>query len=261
MLEFMGILALLWFGAAPLAVYRGTRAATDPTIEALDPERLEQQVLLHLEDGITALEALGFRAEAFLRLPDVYSNVDNHLVLLTRREVGDMAIVTAMRNREADAARRMLFVSFCTRLDTQRSVETFNADTPSAFRVPVGRIAVQTPHIRDVARLYRLHHFILRHRARIGEHERGLIFPEGEAPAYLAETLRRSHDEQVAAGLMRLDAARDAYRPTLRGAYEMSWKLMWPTVALRRQSIEREGRAIEAAMLRAEKAQPVAEKG
>jgi hypothetical protein len=45
---------------------------------------------------------------------------------------------------------------------------------------------------------------------------------------YIAKVVVESYEEQVKFGRMRLDATEGVYRPTLVGAYCMTWPLLWP---------------------------------
>ena len=50
---------------------------------------------------------------------------------------------------------------------------------------------------------------------------------------------------QVQAGRMRLDAAAGVYRPTLKGAYLMTWGLMWPMKAVRQWQMRNRSQALQ----------------
>ena len=44
---------------------------------------------------------------------------------------------------------------------------------------------------------------------------------------------------------MRLDAAAGVYRPTLKGAYLMTWGLMWPMKAVRQWQMRNRSQALQ----------------
>lgn len=251
MLEVLGVLALLYFGGTPLAIYQGSRASMHPRIEALDPEALPPDVLVFLDDSIAAVEALGFQPVGFVRLPDAVPQLDSYLALLTHPVTDDKAMVTAILVRGNDGAvtRKTLYTEFSARFASGRTFQTLNADTPGAFRPLPHERKLQAPHVRDLARLYRLHRYHIERLGDLAADDHPVRFTETDIAGYLSAELIRDYDEQVALGLFRRDEGAQVYRPTLRGAYEMAWKALWPGSALRREALDREGRAIEARML------------
>lgn len=252
MVEVLGVVALLYFGGAPLAVYRCSRAAMHPTIVAFDPADVPADVLIYLDDAVAALEGEGFTPAGFFHMPDAFPQLDAFVGLLVHPERGDAALTSAILVRGADSGaptRQTLFTEFATRMNSGRVFETVNAESPSAFRPLPHESKLQTPHQRDPARLYRIHRW---HVERLGQlrHDEAPEMPTVDDPeAFLRAALTNDYEQQVSTGMFWRDEAAGVYRPTLRGAYDMAWRVLWPASMLRRDALEREGRALEARIL------------
>ncbi len=60
-----------------------------------------------------------------------------------------------------------------------------------------------------------------------------ITYKEGEATSYLSRVLVEDYERQVRFGRLRLDSASGVYRPTIIGAYLMTWGLLWPIKPIR----------------------------
>lgn len=252
-MELLGILALIWLGGAPLAAYAGARPTIDPQVLLLDPERVDPAILSFMDDNLRAMERLGFVVEAFLHLPDAYPSVESWLALLTRREVGDMAMVAAITNPGAIPARRVLYAEFCTRYLSGRTVNTLNAETLGALRLAPQESRVQAPQVKDIARLYRLHGYHQREILGVSDDEIPAVFPEGSAVHFIADLLRRTHEGQESIGLLRRDNTAGRFVPTPLGACEMGFRVTPPLSLLRAAAVRHRAKLLLEAMERDEK--------
>jgi hypothetical protein len=85
------------------------------------------------------------------------------------------------------------------------------------------------------------------HRARADRKwpgRRGVIPPDGNAADYLHAEVQRDMKRLEVAGYKYLDPDANAYRMTIKGAYIMTWRLLWPLkpmrFAARRRKADRE---------------------
>jgi hypothetical protein len=97
------------------------------------------------------------------------------------------------------------------------------------------------PMIADSAKLYSLHQSHLKKHQ--GTSMKFLRVDEfrGDMGAYLNCVRREQFNEQVSAGYFYLSEEEGVYRPTLKGAYLMTWRQLEPFKSFARKRIERRG--------------------
>jgi hypothetical protein len=149
-------------------------------------------------------------------------NVNTFVAYLIHRRNGDCGLAVMMATPAGVAAQ---LVEFATRFVDQSSVTTGNSKTPSVFVRPRSKPVYRFPWIQDPVRLYQLHQqLILRDKAGLAKD----VPPPGAEVERLLDGMRREMQDQLAPRILRLDASGNSYRPTLLGAFRMTWKLLFP---------------------------------
>jgi hypothetical protein len=139
------------------------------------------------------------------------------------------------------ATRQVTFTELVTRLGDgdHRGLTTNNSTQPTAFAPVPGRTLHRLPGERDLRRLLRVHRALV---ARAGVPPAPSRLADVGPERLLAESTAREMAAQVAAGY--LVAAGDHYRPTWRGAFTMTWRLLWPIKSLRESQVRRRAAAL-----------------
>ena len=70
------------------------------------------------------------------------------------------------------------------------------------------------------------------------------VYEEGQAEPYLCSVIVESYEEQVGFGWLYLDSAAGVYRPTWKGAFLMTWGLLWPVLAIRKALLRQKEEAL-----------------
>jgi len=182
-------------------------------------------------------------------MPAQVPNVRTYFVMLAHPGEGDKAMVTAMF---ASGNLSTKYVEFSTRFENGRSFDTMNSKVLNAFPPSPGHTRTQVPSVQDPVELYRLHCYVM---ARGGTDGRKIVYGETDALTYLAGVMVESYEKQVKNGILYRDAAGSVYRPTLRGAFWMTWGLLQPMKAFREQAVRSRERQI-LAELRSQAAAP-----
>ncbi|MBV9850180.1 MAG: hypothetical protein JO250_10945 [Armatimonadetes bacterium] len=255
------LLALLWYVGfmylvAPLIVRFNQRMSASPRFEPLDWTRVPPEARQYLIENAGVLEALGFQAAAYVASTGMTANVLPLLIISINRVTGEKAMTAVFYALSQGTARLTArYVEFTTWFADGRSLDTSNNSTARAFASSPDHPLHRFPMVSEPAQLLAVHrrlsqqfeeeienappavtwHFT--HRMAVTGTNRVLPRP-GEEVAELAEVVVASYDRQCHAGRLYLDAAAGAYRPTLRGAYLMTWGLLWPVTVLRR-AVER----------------------
>lgn len=224
-----------YFLGTPLLILFGQKMMADPACEELKMHTLDPQISQFLMDKTNELFEIGFDEPTMLHLPSPVPGVKGYLIMLVNRPAGDKAMVTALVGEAALI--QTWYVEFSTRYVNNQCVDTLNSSELSAFQQGPENIRSQVPSVNDVGELYRLHQFKMKHS---GITARKMLYEPGRAISYLKEyAIKKSYDEQVAKGWLRYDTAENCYRPTIKGAYLMTWGLIQPMKWFRMRAMKR----------------------
>lgn len=198
------------------------------------------------------LTELGFRCLAGVVMPDPLPNVKSIVQLFANESTRDAAMVAAIFAAVPGQQQTLqtFYVEFLTRFDSGQVslVQTNNSQELGSFPELPGEHTVKFPHIEDTARLYRLHQAAVQRFQPTGRRiVRVLDEFHGDVLAYLREAVfRDEYEKAVGIGYLRYDASGRCFRATIRGAYLMTWKELWPIKPIRRALVRRNARRLEA---------------
>jgi hypothetical protein len=243
----LSIIALVYLGG-PLLIFVTQKMKARPRFETLEPSQMPAPVAEYVYSTANALRQAGFVPEAYITLPDAVPNVRAYLIMLTNREAGDKAMVTVLLGHVEGQAEGLTnaYTEFSTRFASGRTVDTMNSRDLSAFPKLPHEYKTQLPHVLDPIQLYDIHCHVMAHHAGIAPNDRKIVYDEGQAIPYLTEVFARSYEEQTAAGILYRTSGGDdeVYRPTWRGAFGMTWGLLFPFLNLRRMQRAAHGNKI-----------------
>lgn len=224
----------------PLVVWRTQTMDADPPVERLEIGAVTPDGRAFLEKASGELGEVGFRVLGVFRVGaarSVKSVTTTTLVLHEDADgVGAVAALveaTGPTLSEAQRARfRQLHVEIAVRFEDGSSISVSNAPTLSVFARPPERVAYVLRGVSDATQLVELHRRLVRH-------DRAGRRPETQPDApeeRLRRSLRRELESQLAPSYLRRDG--DVFRPTLKGAALMVWKLLppWKNVLLAREA-------------------------
>lgn len=231
----VGFVAVYFLGT-PLLILLGQKMSANPACEELQMHSLDPKLAEFLMEKTTTLYELGFDEPTLIHLPSPVAGVKGYLIMLVNRPAGDKVMVTALVS-DATPGIQTWYVEFSTRYVTNQCVDTLNSSELSAFQQGPENIRSQVPSVTDVNELYRLHQYQMK---TSGISARKMLYEPGQAVAYLKEyALKKSYEEQVAKGWLRYDADDDCYRPTIKGAYLMTWGQLHPMKWFRIQAMKK----------------------
>jgi hypothetical protein len=221
---------------------------------ALDHASLPKEAALKFQTVTDQLRPAGFEPVTGLAIPNQPSNVRSIVLFLVNRRALDYGYATMMYSGDSEAANAekpaaqprgdfsVEFVShfrYGVRLRTNNSNTDLRAVSPRGNQPPS-----QFPMVMNAGRLYRLHQGLV---ARSGMRDKVFRLDDefhGDAVAAVATFMVEAFAEGVGPGYMYLSAADKTFRPTWKGAFLMTWKLMWPMTTIRRAAREREARRL-----------------
>jgi hypothetical protein len=126
------------------------------------------------------------------------------------------------------------YVEFVRRYDDGIVVQTNNSSELSSFKRMPAEFTTKFWEIRDIRRLNRLHRVLSDRFRERGQPVNQLDTKyEGDALRYVAQAvLEDTFRDQVGTGYLAEDP--NGFRPTLKGAWIMAWKELWPIKSIRR---------------------------
>ena len=169
-------------------------------------------------------------------MPQPASGVTAFYLVMANRPNKDYVLATVMYGRsrapgeDGKEVTRLAAaqIEFFSRFRDGSQVCTDNGkDVPGFPSGPMSSVA-KFPMIEDAVKLYRVHRALLeKHQGTSTKFLRVDEF-QGDVGAYLGQVVREQLDEKVTAGYFYFSEEEGVYRPTLKGAYLMTWRQLQP---------------------------------
>ncbi|NLY02716.1 MAG: hypothetical protein GXY83_42225 [Rhodopirellula sp.] len=227
---------------APFLIGCTLRFRTPAEVVPIDPRRepLPDSVRQYFDQAYHALTDAGFELVGVMALPSLLPNVQSLLALYANRAACDMAMSTFI---VAEGGRMQArYVEFVTRFSDGVVVQTNNSNQLGSFKPLPGQHTLQFWDVQDFAYLYQLHRLAVDRFRRSGQPVFRLDSEfGGDAAEFVSRVaLEESFEEQIGTGYLVRTA--NGYRPSVKGAWLMSWQELWPWKAVRRWQTGRRAR-------------------
>ena len=257
-------LALIYIGL-PLLTLFSHKIQARPQFVPIDPSDVPPEVTRYFSTVVPELEKEGFHVSASLGMPNLMPNLRTFLVMLINRSAGDKALVTVIYSTNPAAPSTTMYVEFSTRFDSGEMFDTLNVKTLGAFQYAPQETKTRLPSVQDPRLLYQIHRWVMSRKKPAGSK---VTYRENEAINYLTRAVIEECEGQVRFGRLKLqsegaypsaplppvvpgnekfNSGGAVYRPTVKGAFLMTWGLMWPISWIRKALMK----AREQAILRA----------
>jgi hypothetical protein len=217
----------------------------NPEIKVVDFDEMESYIADKINAYCIELEKLGFEAIELFCLPDLMSNPVGPFAILLNEQGKTWAMVVFMKSDTAGT----FHIEFCTEFFDESELCTNNSTQLTSFAKAYRKEVFQFPKQDDIGLMYAAHKHL------INTHFGGrsaVLNGVGNEQEYLEASFIKDFVKQAELGYYYLDRSGTKYRPTLKGAILMTWKLIWPIGAFRKllrsinaQNILREIRATE----------------
>jgi hypothetical protein len=240
----IGLLVLLVpYVVGPLLIHRTMKMSAEPRLLpfALDHPSLPLEVARDFQTVADQLRPAGFEPIAGFALPEQTPKVRAILLFLANRRARDVALASAMyTDKPAGPPQRIFYVEFVSHFRDGTVVHTNNAPQRGVFGPRPTHTAGRFPMVKEAGRLYRLHEALVeRHPSGVKRFRLDEEFA-GDAQAAVAAGLVEEMEAQLTTGYLYLSPQEKVFRPTWKGAFLMTWKLLWPAKAIRQLRQERE---------------------
>lgn len=216
---------VLFFVVAPVVVYLVVRQPRNPQFSEIWFGDIAPDVGQFLMEGVERLETIGFRQLVHARQGATNNNVSIVLTYLRNDQTGDAAIVVCAAASQGVTTTKARYVEFATHFLNGVEVDTNNSTQQSATIPVPEKISYRLPDVRDPVELFRIHSAFA---AQQGTRNQKVMAAPGTELADINQGYTRDLQRQESLGVLRYDQAADCFRPTLVGAFKMTWKLAWP---------------------------------
>ncbi len=227
---FAGVV-IIYLGGLPLLILFTLKHDAHPTIEPVDPEAtpLPTEVAEHLDSAELTLQQVGFEPLGMFFLPHQVPKATAILAFFLNRSTNDSAMAVTVYGGAVGHWQVVHYVAFSTRYRGGLLIDTGNQGVVGAFPTPPNTLATHIPWITDPHVLFEIHRAITTANGSGAPKELELDTKYGgDVPACLVGGMREELENAVGDGYLRLDAAGMHYRPTIKGAYLMTWQQLQP---------------------------------
>ena len=246
---FLGLVAFLYL-VSPIIVKISNVVKASPTLERMDPAHWPPAVANEMRRHEHDLYNMGFEISERFSMTGAAPSVANLLTMFVDRKSGDKAMLTAIWALNNGVWKlTTIYLEFSTRFRDGRCFDTLNSQVPlGTFVRGPQDVKTQVPQIKDARELYRTHLYVMRQHGASGNAAEKVTFPPGGAENYLRRIWRESHDEQVKFGRYVYNQSKDVYTPSWKGAYLMTWRMLWPFSRVVRAKMNRNAQVLVAQM-------------
>ncbi len=220
-------LCLLFLLIAPIAVRFATSNTVPPDISPMDILNSPAEIRNYLEEQSVKAEQMDFTGMTDLKWLSRDSTIYLRL-MLNRRERDGIGIAYGV-NRARNKNIILKSIAFSTEFSNGIEICTRNSNSRNVFPDRKNKIVRDFPKVKDLYELYELH--------QEGIMQYGctpkIIPPEGRELEDFIQSISREYEQNAEVGYMYYDKSKSAYRPTWRGAFSMTYKLLASKVGLK----------------------------
>lgn len=226
----IGVLVLIlgYYVGIPLLCYQTQRMSGQPRYEEVRLDEIDEEVAESLMQATRPVIDLGFQEPLIFHTDDAVSNVDLYSIVLVDRTLGHVAVLAVIVGTLVPSNVKLI-VEFSTSYESGESFDTLCSDVLPAFSPSPKSVLTHLIDPVSIPLLYRLHcHIVNKHSLTNPK-----VFAPGKALKYLTEEgYKKVFEEQEKRGI--LSKRGHEFRPTLLGAFIISWGVLFPFSWIRR---------------------------
>lgn len=228
----------------PLMVPFSNHIAAEPVLNDTRFDELELFAALSIRRVVEGLGKCGFEVIANVSNAGVMYGSNSVQLLLLDEAAGCWAEAFYVAVNRPPAPKVELWtLVFRTRFADGSEIATGCSQSATAYPRNAQVDGINASWVSDPAKLFDIH------AARVARSPRPaaerILPPRGQdAVDFLVREHRREMQRVAAHGYYRLEPQRKQYKMTFKGAYLMTWRLLWPVKQWRRRTAERHARRV-----------------
>lgn len=234
----VALLVAAWYLLIPWKVWQTLQPQGAWDMEPFDPglHGTVAHASAFLSATVAPLIAKGFRQVGDLvHLGPMHTT---RVAILSPPDGDLVATVVVIANRRES---KVAMVEFTAELESGTVLDVNNSPVLGSFPRTPDHVTYRFPDVRDPERLHRIAQALLRRDFPTASLRRQDF---SDPAALLKAGTEREYRRQVGTGYFRFDARTGRYATTLKGAYLMAWKLMFPFKSIRKALQARRARRV-----------------
>jgi hypothetical protein len=235
-----GGMMVLFYVVAPLMVRSSHSHATERDLEPTTLEDINATAREGMRRAVHDLRAEGFEVVGNYTNKRIVPDAVAVSALFVHRSAGDFAEAFQSASEANGSRREVWTLAIRTHFPDGSEIATISSPSPTIFPTDRKPDTINPYWIKDGRLLYAIHRARVENSGRTGE-ERVIPQPGGEAE-FLRDLHRRELRRVADAGYLWLDESAARYRPTTKGAFLMTWRLLWPLKGIRAAARRRKAR-------------------
>jgi hypothetical protein len=235
------VLLLLPHLLGPVIIYLTQKQPAYPEFHVVRTEQLPPAIAASFTRTREVLAGLGFEAVACLYAYGLATNVMAFMLLMVNRETNEGALATDLYANSGVPTRRSS-LEFSTDLASGVEICTTTGKDPNPYKSCPEKLVYKFPEVKNPWALCNLHRQMVKLQVRAGDYS--YLPTAGTEIQALSTSFTKTLMRQVEFGYMYLDEAAGVFRPTVKGAIIMTWKLAWPAGMIMRALIRRRARSL-----------------
>ena len=221
---FVLVVVVMPYVVAPLVVWAQHRQSTAVQFEHVSAESFPPETYEFSQRVAHSLATQGFEPAAYVRGTDTAARTVMYMLILTSEAARESAAAIDMRTEVLPHGGQR-FVEFCTEFVGGREINTHNCGVAYITKPDPTKTQFRLHTLGNPVLLYGAHRQLVERHA---PDSARFIPTRGTEHLHLSHSVDKGYRYQAESGYLYLDASAGVYRPTLKGACLMSWKLAWP---------------------------------
>jgi hypothetical protein len=238
----VGAVIILFYGVIPLLAKRSQFLYGERELIPTTTEDLNETAREGIRRAVRDLGAEGFEVVANYRHRGGNARLLMVSVLFVNRAAGHFAQGFFVSIGSESTYRETWNLVIRTRFADGFEMNTASSTSDTAFPTDPMSDSINPYWIRDGRLLWAIHRARIEGDARKGQ--RRIVPDPGKEAEFLNEDFRREIDHVVATGYYVPDEIAGRYRLTIKGAYLIIWRLLWPLKHLRRAARKRRAQSV-----------------
>ena len=184
---------------------------------------------------------LGFKPVKYFYNQGQTTHCNSHYSLWVNEASKDIVVIADILADNGISKQRVPYIEFVTDFTDGSDINTNNSSQPSVFPKLPNKETFSLPDIYDPYTLYFIHNNMVQ---RYGKDKIKILPQQEQYEFYLHKSNLDALEQREKIGYLYLDRKEDKYRPTLLGAYLMSWRIIWPINKIQLALMKKEAKVL-----------------
>lgn len=214
------------YGLAPLLVYSQNKQPERFRLHSVPKESVWEETEARFHELADEIETNGFR---YIDASEFALKQTKTCFMLFVHDEKKLSIL--LTQISTSNVQTLIYVEVSQHFEDDTTIDVLNASMDSVFPPSPKKVTFPFPDIKSVSELVFITEKII---ASYLSPKTPTTLPKGRELETIADYLNKEQDELIKKGYLQKDAKDGLREMTLKGAYLLTWKLLWPVKQIRR---------------------------